>query len=415
MDNPGATMDRLAWARHCDEIAADNGSAESAALTSREAGKFALLGWLIGLMLLAALVLVALRASELEKFIDLLRRARPQWLAAGLAMQAATYVLAALVLRHALERFGVRQRLTKLIPLGLAKLFTDQAVPSVGLSGALIAVRSLGRRGVPRAATVGAMLLGLLGYYVAYGAIVIFSLGILWRRGEMTRSLLTAASIFAVAISAAPVVLLLLRGWTARRLPAWVKRLPPMRELVSALAEARIEGCHEIGVVSRLAGLHVLVFMLDAATLGAALAAFGTPASPDIVLSCFVMASVAATLSWLPGGLGSFEAACVAMLHIHGVNVESALAATLLLRGMTFWLPMAPGLWLAHREVGAFFTTDRAAAAIEEMSMPLHAGDVNNRRLENSTTTTYRTVMPESVNAKVAGKDSNPSAEENGA
>jgi len=37
-----------------------------------------------------------------------------------------------------------------------------------------------------------------------------------------------------------------------------------------------------------------------------------------------------------------------------GVEVEAALAATLLLRGLTFWLPMVPGLWLARREMAAF-------------------------------------------------------------
>src|SRR4029077_7979535 len=34
-----------------------------------------------------------------------------------------------------------------------------------------------------------------------------------------------------------------------------------------------------------------------------------------------------------------------------GVAIEAALAATLLLRGLTFWLPMVPGLWLARREI----------------------------------------------------------------
>jgi hypothetical protein len=49
--------------------------------------------------------------------------------------------------------------------------------------------------------------------------------------------------------------------------------------------------------------------------------------------------------------LGTFEGAAVTMLHVLGVDVEAALAATLLLRGLTFWLPMIPGLWLARREI----------------------------------------------------------------
>jgi hypothetical protein len=39
------------------------------------------------------------------------------------------------------------------------------------------------------------------------------------------------------------------------------------------------------------------------------------------------------------------------MLHVHGVTIEAALAATLLARGFTFWLPMAPGLAIARREM----------------------------------------------------------------
>jgi hypothetical protein len=37
------------------------------------------------------------------------------------------------------------------------------------------------------------------------------------------------------------------------------------------------------------------------------------------------------------------------MLGVLGVPVEAALAATLLLRGFTLWLPMFPDMWLARR------------------------------------------------------------------
>ena len=36
------------------------------------------------------------------------------------------------------------------------------------------------------------------------------------------------------------------------------------------------------------------------------------------------------------------------MLTLLGIAIESALAATLLLRWLTFWIPMLPGLWLAR-------------------------------------------------------------------
>ena len=70
------------------------------------------------------------------------------------------------------------------------------------------------------------------------------------------------------------------------------------------------------------------------------------------MFASFVVASVVSSLAWVPGGLGTFEGTCVALLHLHGVSVETALAATLLLRGLTFWLPMLPGFALARREAG---------------------------------------------------------------
>ena len=36
----------------------------------------------------------------------------------------------------------------------------------------------------------------------------------------------------------------------------------------------------------------------------------------------------------------------------HPKRFAAALAATLLFRGLSFWLPMVPGLWLTRREIG---------------------------------------------------------------
>ena len=42
------------------------------------------------------------------------------------------------------------------------------------------------------------------------------------------------------------------------------------------------------------------------------------------------------------------EAASVFTLHSAGLAVPVALSATLLFRALSFWLPMAPGAWLAR-------------------------------------------------------------------
>ncbi|MDB5691870.1 MAG: hypothetical protein JWO81_933 [Alphaproteobacteria bacterium] len=55
------------------------------------------------------------------------------------------------------------------------------------------------------------------------------------------------------------------------------------------------------------------------------------------------------TLGPVPLGLGAFEGASTAMLRLLGTPLEPALAATLLLRGFTLWLPLIPGLLVTRR------------------------------------------------------------------
>ncbi|AZN71896.1 UPF0104 family protein [Georhizobium profundi] len=64
----------------------------------------------------------------------------------------------------------------------------------------------------------------------------------------------------------------------------------------------------------------------------------------------FGLASVAATFSPVPLGLGFFEGACVGLLHSMGSDLEPAIAATLIPRGFTLWLPTLPGLWFIRQE-----------------------------------------------------------------
>ena len=73
----------------------------------------------------------------------------------------------------------------------------------------------------------------------------------------------------------------------------------------------------------------------------------------ELAFPSFIVASMAASLGPIPLGLGAFEAICIAMLRSIGVPLEAALTATPLLRGLTLWAPMAPGLWLARPELSS--------------------------------------------------------------
>jgi uncharacterized membrane protein YbhN (UPF0104 family) len=66
-------------------------------------------------------------------------------------------------------------------------------------------------------------------------------------------------------------------------------------------------------------------------------------------------------LGIVPGGLGTFEATSVLTLAATGVSLATALSATLLFRGLSFWLPMAPGVWASRSAM----TSSRATVTME--------------------------------------------------
>ena len=307
--------------------------------------------WAFGLLALVAVVLVVLHIGTIERFTRLARAARPEWLLLACIAQGATYVCAALVWQQALLRAGHPRQLGNLVPLGIAKLFTDQVVPSSGVSGAILVAGGLARRQVPTNVAMAALLVELVSYFGAFLVAVITSFGILWLHDQANGALLSVVAIFAAIVIAIPSGVLWMKQW-GRRLPVvLVQKLPGTALVLRAIAEAPTELLGDPVLLVETVILELAIFALDALTLWLAFRALGDNPAIWVAFVSFIMASLAATLGPIPLGLGTFEAACVGMLSLLGVTIETALAATLLLRGLTFWLPMIPGLWLARREI----------------------------------------------------------------
>jgi glycosyltransferase 2 family protein len=307
--------------------------------------------WLPGALLLALLLGVSLHYGESERFAELLAKAQPLWLGVAALLQVATYFCTALILKLGLRRSGSPVRLRTLVPLGLVKLFIDQVIPSAGIGGTVLVIRALERRRVPVGVSTAVVVVSLLGFYAAYALAVAICLAILWLRiGHVTPvlSLVTAATLLTALV---PVTLLWLTRGGFRAVPRWMRRLPGLGPVLEAMEAAPPRTLHDRKLLLAAATLQFMIFALDAATLRAMLLALGTGAAIGTVFASYVLASVAATLSLLPGGVGPFEAGSVASLHILGLPLEVSVASTLLLRGFTLWLPMLPGLWLARREM----------------------------------------------------------------
>jgi glycosyltransferase 2 family protein len=200
---------------------------------------------------------------------------------------------------------------------------------------------------------MAALLVGLVAYFASYLASVLTSLGILWLNDRASAPIFVVVAIFVAIVVAIPSGVLWMKQW-GHRLPArWVRRLPGAALLLKAIAEAPTGLLHDPVLLAETVTLEFSVCALDAITLWLAFRALGDSPAIWIAYVSFIMVSMAATLGPIPLGLGTFEAACIGMLSLLGVAIETALAVTLLQRGRTFWLPMLPGLWLARREIAS--------------------------------------------------------------
>ncbi len=310
-----------------------------------------LMFWVSGLLGFLVVVLVVLHFASLERMLALVRAARVEWLVVALFVQAGTYISAALVWRQALLRAGQALPLRTLVPLGIAKVFADQILPSGGISGTMLVVRGLARRHVPATIAMSAMLIGLVSYDAAYLLVVLASAGILALHHRFNLPLLIGIAIFIVITLAVPAAIFGVKRWGTRKPITWLSKWLGVTGLLRQLIDAPTELLRDSGLLIQTVGFQLAIFMLDALTLWLAFNAIGEVPSAWVVFVSFIIASMVATIGPIPVGLGTFEATSVGMMRLLGVSLEAALAATLLLRGMTFWLPMLPGIWLARREI----------------------------------------------------------------
>jgi uncharacterized membrane protein YbhN (UPF0104 family) len=172
--------------------------------------KVAWLSGLIGVALLAAVIAVALHASEAEAFARLLQQTQPVWLAVAAALQTATYLAQGEIWRCVTRAAGTRLPIGLAYRLSVVKLLVDQALPSSGLSGAVVVAGALQRRDIGEDVTTAGMVVNASAYLIAYIAALGVGLAVLAAEGRASTPVLVAGGIFvlvAAGVAAAAIAI----------------------------------------------------------------------------------------------------------------------------------------------------------------------------------------------------------------
>lgn len=306
--------------------------------------------WGAGLLVAAALAGFFLHVGDVKLLVATILAADPAWLAAAALFQVATYVSAAMVWRGVLANAGAQVPFRSLLNLAVLKLFANQALPTSGLSGDILFVFGLVRRGVDSSSATAALLVAYVSYFAAYLVLGLTAFVLLWQLGDLNDAMITLLVSFLVVIAIALILFAIVVWSSDRFLPGRVLAWPPTRRAITMMKRVRTVILSDKPVLLQACFFQAGIFLLDAATLWCTARAVGATVDAASAYISFMMASIVATLTPVPLGLGTFEGTSAGMLHFLGSSVESAVAATLILRGLTLWLPMIPGLWLMRRE-----------------------------------------------------------------
>jgi uncharacterized protein (TIRG00374 family) len=309
----------------------------------------AIAAWLFGLLVLGALVTFVARRGEIAQFAGLLRDLQPRWFFAALVLQVFSQLSSAAVW-YAVFRFARHpSEFGALLRVRLAMIFANEAVPSAGLAGSAVAIRGLANQDIPSNIVVTAIVAGVMTTYAAGAIALLATIVLLQPYHRLSQHVLIGGIVMSAAVVAGFIAFTWRRATIAPRLRTGLRRMPRVAAALDTIASAPIGVLHSASFWSRAVALQLAVILLDSSTLFVLLTALGTRPEPVAVFGSFMIATAATGAIPLPGNLGAFEAALVAILHVFGFRIEPALAAALLLRGFTVWLPLIPGLWYSRR------------------------------------------------------------------
>ncbi|MCP3993250.1 MAG: flippase-like domain-containing protein [Actinomycetia bacterium] len=307
-----------------------------------------------GVMLtIAAVSLYLIGPSVLEVFSswDQLGDLEPMWL--GLVALAQ---LAAFVSLWALQRVALKTR--SWLPVVTSQLAGNAAariVPGGAATGTAVQFHLLRTAGInPAKATSGLTAAGLLQLATTFTLPLIALPGVLVG-APAPPSLASAAwlgsILFAVLFALVAAALtydrpLRLAGQFIEVVRAHTPGLRPSDNSLSLLFLTERDA-----VIRRLDGRwgRAALFAVaragfDYLSLMIAITAFGAEARPSFVLLAYASSTLLSLIPLTPGGLGFVEAGLTGALTVAGVPPSDAVAATLLYRLFSFWLPIPIGM-----------------------------------------------------------------------
>jgi hypothetical protein len=307
--------------------------------------------------------------SEIDLILDVLEQGDWRWLLAAVGIQLIWLVNIAAALQATYNLVGIRERLRHLVPLTTAATLVNVVAPSYGLGALAVLIADGRRREKPIAKVSTAAILYLVYDYL--GFMVVLTLGlIVMARYEVLDTVLIAASVFAISITIALVILTAFGIQSAEKLGQTVltmsrlanRALRPIlkRDVIDSTRAQGFafdfsEGLQHIRhspgrlLIPGMLALTRKIVMMTMLYLVSV--AFHHPLELDTLIAGFATSYLFTIASITPSGVGFVEGGMTLYFTALGIPLATSAAISVAYRGITFWLVLVYGT-IAIRWVG---------------------------------------------------------------
>ena len=297
-------------------------------------------------------VVVAYHVDDVRRALRLLGTARPGWIIIGALLTAGVYIFRGLVFARVLRSLGFALPIPWLWRTALVATVVDQVIPTAGASGYGYSVAAFRSRGVPSGQASLVALLELVSYGVAVATVFITAVVRIALEGRLAAASLLGVLLPGALIGAGAAWIFAVqrdRRRLTRAAQRWTRCIEQSLRCRGAAAavhrflaqyydgKARLRGSgYSFGA---LVGLQYFALACDVAALYAMFVALGHYPPIFAVTLGFILAMAGATMVAVPMGGGSFEAILAGYLAVYGSAASVVIAATVLFRVVSFWLP----------------------------------------------------------------------------
>jgi len=299
----------------------------------------------VKLRTLASLAMLAVAVAALiPQFLGIgsvwgeLRHASWWWVAVTLGLSVVTYIGAAVALDG-----SVAERLPLVPNMGvqLATSFVGVVAPGGALA---LTGRFLQKRGVDTPTAVAAVGVDTLAGVIVHLVLTALFFGLAGVSGLGTFDRPSVGTLALVGVGVAAVAVLgVALPWSRSLLVTHV--LPATRRSIASVGDIARQPAKMIELFGGSAIITMGYITAFAASVEAVIPSGGGPAFTSVAL-VYLVGTVVSSIAPTPGGIGAVEAALIAGLTAAGMPSTTAVAAVILFRLATFWLPLMPG-WAA--------------------------------------------------------------------